>query len=80
MDCNQNIAPSYTRENTNSTFKNPHGQWGYTKIRDPTEGMEYGMVADRGHEGIKYNKAEAFSCIRFKDTPVKCINFMSHYI
>ncbi|XP_053400336.1 ankyrin repeat domain-containing protein 10-like isoform X2 [Mercenaria mercenaria] len=80
MDCNENMAPPRSNEHLNSAFQNPQNSSGFTVVCDPSWGHEAGM-ADRGHLGeINQNRVEPFSCLRFKDPPVKCINFMSHYI
>lgn len=81
MDCNENIAPSHGNQNLISFCQEPRHQSGFMKASDPLPGVESGIVSDRGHLGeINHNRVEPFSCLRHKETPVKCINFMSHYI
>lgn len=79
MDCNENMAPSCSNIHLNSSFQIAQNQSGFNKVYDNSSDVD--CTGDRGHLGeINQNRAEAYSCIRFKDPPVKCVNFMSHYV
>jgi hypothetical protein len=80
MDCNENTAPQSTTHHLSSALRNSQNPSGLTVTCDPTTEVEF-MANDRGHLGeINQNRVEPFSCLKFRDPPVKCINFMSHYI
>lgn len=79
MDCNENKAPQGISHQS-SAFHNTQNASGLTVVCEPAAETE-SMTPGRGHLGeISQNRVEPFSCLRFKDPPVKCINFMSHYI
>lgn len=81
MDCNENVAPSYSNNDIhlNSASKIAENQSEFSKVCDISHDVD--CMGDRGHLGeLNQNRAKAYSCLRFKDPPVKCINFMSHYV
>lgn len=79
MDCNENKAPNHWSE---PEFHAKTSQSGFPRMTNTCDKEELSQM-DRGQflGEISQNRQEPFSCLKFKEPPVKCQSFfMSHYI
>lgn len=79
MDCNENQAPSLRSE---PEFHAKTSQSGFSRHtntcdKDGQSHLDRGLFLGE----VTQNRQEPFSCLKFKELPVKCQSyFMSHYI
>lgn len=79
MDCVENKVPGHVTQSDQHTGTSLSG----FKVIPDTEDKAASLHTDNGHfvDDFKQSRPEPFSCLKFKDLPVKCQSyFMSHYI